>query len=103
MKLKEIMGKHFDGLSITPDFYHQWKIGIHLELGNDIYQIGDNNRLNMERFNTIYEQVSAIVSILFKKMDDVLVGVVPALLSLPAKWMDIIGNYKCDSSQSKIT
>ncbi|MEK4079951.1 DUF3885 domain-containing protein [Solibacillus sp. FSL K6-1126] len=75
MKLQEIMEKHFNGLSITPDFYHQWNIGIHLELGNDIYQFGDNNRLNMKRFNTIYEQVSAIVPILFKKMDDVLVVV----------------------------
>lgn len=75
MKLKEIMGKHYDGLSITPGFYHQWNIGIHLELGNDIYQFDDNNRLNMQRFHTIYKQVSAIVPILFKKMDDVLVVV----------------------------
>ena len=54
MKLQEIMENHFDGLSLTPDFYHQWNIGIHLELGNHIYQFDDNNRLNMERFNTIY-------------------------------------------------
>lgn len=75
MKLKEIMEKDYNGLSITPDFYHQWNIGIHLELGNDIYQFDDNNRLNMEMFHTVYKQLSAIVPILFKKTDDVLVVV----------------------------
>jgi len=73
MQLKEIMEKHYNGFSITPDFYHQWNIGIHLELGNDIYQFDDNNRLNMEMFHTVYKQLSAIVPVLFKKTDDVLV------------------------------
>lgn len=73
MQLKEIMEKHYNGFSITPDFYHQWNIGIHLELGNDIYQFDDNNRLNMEMFHTVYNQLSAIVPVLFKKTDDVLV------------------------------
>ena len=73
MQLKEIMEKYYNGFSITPDFYHHWNIGIHLELGNDIYQFDDNNRLNMEMFHTVYKQLSAIVPVLFKKTDDVLV------------------------------
>ncbi|MDI7744194.1 DUF3885 domain-containing protein [Lysinibacillus fusiformis] len=76
MELRGIMDKHYNGLSLTPDFYHQWNMGIHLELGNDIYQFKDNNCLNMDMFHTVYKQVlSDIVPLLFKKTDDVLVVV----------------------------
>lgn len=75
MELKEFMKKHYNDLSLTPDFYHQWKVGIHVELGNDIYQMDDNEQINMKRFNTVYKQVSDIVPLIFKKTDDVLVVV----------------------------
>lgn len=75
MELKQIMDKHYRSLSLTPDFYHQWNMGIHLELGNDIYQFDVNNRINMEMFHAVYKQVYEIVPILFKKTDDVLLVV----------------------------
>ncbi|MEK9198261.1 MULTISPECIES: DUF3885 domain-containing protein [Bacillales] len=75
MELKQIMDKHYSSLSLTPDFYRQWNMGIHLELGNDIYQFDDNNRINIDMFHAVYKQVSEIVPILFSKTDDVLLVV----------------------------
>ncbi len=69
------MDKHYNGYSLTPDFYHKWEMGIHLELGKDIYQFDENGRLNKDMFNTVYGQVAEIFLHLFKPADDVFVVV----------------------------
>ncbi|WP_437438384.1 DUF3885 domain-containing protein [Brevibacillus laterosporus] len=58
-----------------PDFYHLLGLGIHVELGEHIYQIDDISQLNMNRFYKVYEQVSDITSLLFQQKDDVIVVV----------------------------
>lgn len=75
MNLNEFMKKYYTGLSLTPDFYHQWNNGVHLELGNDIYQFNDNHQINMKRFDTVYKEISKIVPVLFNEMDEIFVVV----------------------------
>ncbi|MFJ5788866.1 hypothetical protein ACIP9G_02165 [Lysinibacillus sp. NPDC093197] len=73
MQLKKFMEEHYNGLALSPDFYHNWDTGIHVELGNDNHQNYDKNYL--PRFHIEYKQVSEIVGLLFKKTDDVIVVV----------------------------
>lgn len=73
MQFEEFMNDNYKGLSLTPDFYHRCEYGIHVELGNDIYQLNDDGKLNMERFYTIYRQVAEIIPLLFQEIDDVFV------------------------------
>lgn len=73
MQLKKFMEQHYNGLALSPDFYHTWGTGIHVELGNDNSKNYDE--LNMPKFHIEYKQVSEIVNLLFKKTDDVIVVV----------------------------
>ena len=73
MKTTKLMDQYYKGLLLTPDTYHSLDLGIHIELGEDIYQFNDDGKLNMKRFDTVYRQVAEIFSLLFKKNDDVLV------------------------------
>ncbi|ATP40370.1 hypothetical protein CSE16_10100 [Solibacillus sp. R5-41] len=75
MKIIELMGEHYKGLLLTPGIYHSLDLGIHIELGEDIYQINEDGKLNMKRFHTVYRQVAEIFPLLFKKKDDVIVVV----------------------------
>ncbi|MDN4492834.1 DUF3885 domain-containing protein [Ureibacillus aquaedulcis] len=75
MDLHDFMMKNYNGLSLTPDLYDKWDNAIHIDLGNDIYQFDNHQKLNMERFHTVYQQVSEITSFLFKTTDDVVVVV----------------------------
>lgn len=75
MELKNFMKKHYNDLALTPDFYQHWSIGIHLELGNNIYQFDENHQINLDLFNKVYKQLSELVPLLFKKTDTVLVVV----------------------------
>ena len=58
MNINEFMNKHFNELQLTPHFYHQWPIAIHLELGQDCYPIEENNQFNRVRLHKIYNQIS---------------------------------------------
>ncbi len=75
MKITKLMEEHYKGLLLTPGIYHSLDLGIHIELGEDIYQINDDGKLNMKRFHTVYRQVAEIFPLLFKKKDDVIVVV----------------------------
>jgi len=75
MKIMELLDEHYKGLLLTPDIYHSLDLGIHIELGEDTYQINDDGKLNMNRFHTVYRQVTEIFPLLFKKNDDVIVVV----------------------------
>ncbi|AUM65724.1 hypothetical protein C0R09_15030 [Brevibacillus laterosporus] len=75
MELKKFMEEHYHNLKLMPDFYHLWGLGIHVELGDHIYQLDRNGQLNMDRFYRVYEQVSEITSLLFQQKDDVIVVV----------------------------
>ena len=37
MDLDEYLNTFFPGLILKPSLYHQWDIGLHFELGEDIY------------------------------------------------------------------
>ncbi|MCR8985488.1 hypothetical protein NW801_10580 [Brevibacillus laterosporus] len=69
------MEEHYHNLKLMPDFYHLWGLGIHVELGDHIYQFDRNGQLNMDRFYRVYGQVSEITSLLFQQKDDVIVVV----------------------------
>ena len=75
MQITKLMDEHYKGLLLTPRIYHSLDLGIHIELGEDIYQINDDGKLNMKRFHTVYRQVAEIFPLLFKKTDDVIVVV----------------------------
>lgn len=72
MQIKKFMKKYFNDLSLTPDFYHHWDTCIHIELGNDYYQIDENNKLNIKKFQMVYRQVSEITHLLFKQTDQII-------------------------------
>lgn len=84
MKIIKFMAKYYKGLALTPDVFHSLDFGIHVELGEDYYQINDDGKLNMKRFHTVYRQVAEIFSMLFQKDDEVIV---------------IVNNYPDDSGK----
>lgn len=72
MNITKFMDEYYKGVWLTPDIYHQLDLGIHVELGEDMYQFNDDGKLNMKRFHSVYRHVANIFSLLFKKDDDVL-------------------------------
>lgn len=72
MKITKLMNEYYKGLLLTPDLYHSLDLGIHVELGEDMYQTNDDGKLNMKRFYSVYRHVAAVFSLLFKKDDDVI-------------------------------
>jgi len=66
------MNEYYKGLLLTPDLYHSLDLGIHVKLGEDMYQTNDDGKLNMKRFYNVYRHVAAVFSLLFKKDDDVI-------------------------------
>ena len=72
MQLQTLMADYYKGLRITPSLYHEVDYGIHLELGEDIYQMHKDGKLNMKRFTTIYKQVHTIFPLLFNKDEEIL-------------------------------
>ncbi|MFP7486480.1 DUF3885 domain-containing protein [Priestia filamentosa] len=70
MKILDYMEIKFPTLELVPSLYHQWDVGIHLSLGEDIYQLKENDELNLERFRLVYEQTLTIFNELFEPSDD---------------------------------
>lgn len=65
------MEERFPSLELIPSIYNQWGIGIHFCLGENIYQIKENEELNYKRFQIVYEQISTIFNELFEQNDDI--------------------------------
>lgn len=72
MKITKLMDEYYKGLLLTPAIYHSLDLGIHVELGEDIYQFNEDGKLNMKRFHSVYNHVAEIFPLLFKKDDDVI-------------------------------
>ena len=72
MKITKLMDEFYKGLLLTPAIYHSLDLGIHVELGEDIYQFNEDGKLNMKRFHSVYNHVAEIFPLLFKKDDDVI-------------------------------
>ena len=71
MELKEYLDTTFPGLILKPSLYNQWKIGLHFELGRDVYQFKDDGRLNLEMFNMVYSQSLSLFNNLFSEQDEI--------------------------------
>ncbi|WP_088034996.1 DUF3885 domain-containing protein [Evansella clarkii] len=71
MNLSEYLNKVFPGLSLKPSLYNQWKIGIHFELGQGLYQFNEDDRLNHEMFERVYSQALCIFNSLFSEQDEI--------------------------------
>jgi Domain of unknown function (DUF3885) len=69
-ELREYLNTTFPGLHLMPSLYHQWEIGLHFELGEGIYQLTDDGRLNHDRFNRVYSQALSIFHQLFSDEDE---------------------------------
>lgn len=85
MKIKQLMDEYYKGFLLTPAIYHSLDLGIHVELGEDIYQFNEDGTLNMKRFHSVYRHVAEIFPLLFKKDDDVIL---------------IVNSYPSDSSKT---
>lgn len=70
MHVKDYLSETFHNLDLIPSIYHQWHNGIHIELGEDIYQLLDDNQINMELFHLVYSQTSTIFNALFDTDDE---------------------------------
>ncbi|MBU8569508.1 DUF3885 domain-containing protein [Bacillus subtilis] len=71
MKIMEYMEERFQNLEFTPSIYNQWGIGIHFCLGKNIYQLKENEELNLKRFQVVYEQITILFNELFEQNDDI--------------------------------
>ncbi|MFS0881087.1 DUF3885 domain-containing protein [Metabacillus niabensis] len=71
MELKEYLQTTFPGLDLVPSLYNQWNIGLHFELGRDLYQFKEDGRLNLELFEMVYSQAMALFSYLFSEQDEI--------------------------------
>lgn len=73
MELKEYLNINFPSLILKPSLYHQWPIGIHFELGNEIYQFkSEENHVNLNRFEQVYSQALSIFNYLFSLHDEII-------------------------------
>ncbi|MFA9560159.1 DUF3885 domain-containing protein [Evansella sp. AB-rgal1] len=72
MELNEYLHTHFPGLCLRPSIYHQWETGIHIELGEGMYQFSDSFQLNLAMFDRVYRQVLSTFHSLFSEQDDIL-------------------------------
>ena len=68
MKITKLMDEYYKGLLLTPDLYHSLDLSIHVELGEDMYQINDDGKLNMKRFYSVYRHVAAVFLCCLKGM-----------------------------------
>lgn len=71
MELREYLAEFFPGLILKSSLYHQWDIALHFELGQEIYQFNENDKINLERFEAVYCQALAIFNELFSEQDDI--------------------------------
>lgn len=71
MKIMEYMEERFQNLEFIPSIYNQWGIGIHFCLGKNIYQLKENEELNLKRFQVVYEQITILFNELFEQNDDI--------------------------------
>ncbi|MCU7741522.1 DUF3885 domain-containing protein [Priestia megaterium] len=73
MELKEYLNINFPGLVLRPSLYYQWDIGIHFELGNEIYQFtSEKSLINLNRFEQVYSQALSIFNDLFSLHDEII-------------------------------
>lgn len=70
MNVNDYLLEKFPSLQLVSSIYHQWEIGIHFTLGENIYQFKENGELNLDRFQLIYEQTSTIFHELFDDKDE---------------------------------
>ena len=71
MKIMEYMEERFQNLEFIPSIYNQWGIGIHFCLGKNIYQLKENEELNLKRFQVVYEQITILFNELFEQNEDI--------------------------------
>ncbi|MCJ7983434.1 DUF3885 domain-containing protein [Priestia megaterium] len=73
MELKEYLNINFLSLILKPSLYYQWDIGIHFELGNEIYQFtSEKDQINLNRFEQVYSQALSIFNDLFSLHDEII-------------------------------
>lgn len=73
MELKEYLNINFPSLILKPSLYYQWDIGIHFELGNEIYQFtSEKGQINLNRFEQVYSQALSIFNDLFSLHDEII-------------------------------
>ena len=71
-RLNEYLHTYFPGVDLKPSLYNQWPVGLHFELGGDLYQFKEGtDDLNMEMFDRVYRQVQSVFEELFSKEDEV--------------------------------
>ena len=94
MHVKDYLSTTFPSLELAPFIYHQWHTAIHIELGGDIYQMLDDNQLNMDRFHLVYHQTSTIFNTLFDTDDELyLVANLYKMKNLSAKKLHVFKPY----------
>lgn len=71
MDVTSYMKIHFPSVQLKPSLTEQWGIGIHFSLGNEIYQLEANHRLNQHRFLTVYNQALQLFFDLFNDNDEI--------------------------------
>lgn len=71
MGLTEYLQTTFPGLVLTPGCFHQWKYGLHVELGRDHYPYKENGALNLTYFEKVYQQSLSIFYLLFDEKDEI--------------------------------
>lgn len=69
MHLNDYLQGRFRTLALVPSIYHQWDIGIHFTLGENIYPLKENGDMNLEGFQVIYQQIFDIFNDLFEQDD----------------------------------
>lgn len=73
MELKEYIKTTFPGLILKPSLYSQWNKGIHFEFARGLYQLEEkSDKLNLNYFNTVYDQAMTLFNDLFTADDQIL-------------------------------
>lgn len=73
MNVTHFMHMHYGDLLLTPALFHEVKHRLHVDLGDETYQLNDDGTLNMYRFQSAYTHVAQLFSQLFQQDDEVLI------------------------------
>jgi len=69
--IRKYLHATFPGLILQPSLYHQWDIGIHFKLSEDLYQFqSETTELNFKYFNQVYNQAISLFNDIFSNDDE---------------------------------
>ena len=71
MELMEYLNNTFPRLFLKPSLYQQWNMGVHIEFAQGMYQFKDDDTINLDMFDRVYNEALSVFNYLFSEQDEI--------------------------------